>query len=110
MSALYMMQYVGVAGGGAGAIYIGKGKILGMDIAGGRYAGSYTEQGGRLKGNATLSMPQGGQLVTGQQVPPGTKIPLTTDWPADFANGRPQTVMVAGRSVQVAFEKIGDIP
>ena len=110
MSALYAMRYVGRADAGAGAIYIGKGTIVGADVGGGRYHGTYTESGGRIKGNANLSMPNGGSLVTGQTVPPGTKIPLTVDWPVAFANGQPQPIMVSGQPVQVTFEKIGDIP
>lgn len=110
MSALYAMRYLGQTGVGAGAIYIGKGKIAGMDVGGGRYDGSYTEAGGRLKGNATLSAPSGATLVTGQQMAAGSKIPLSVDWPAAFADGAAQSITVAGRPVQVTFEKISDIP
>lgn len=110
MSALYAMRYLGQTGAGAGAIYIGKGKIAGMDVGGGRYEGTYTESAGRLKGSATLSAPLGATLVTGQQLQPGTKIPLSVDWPASFADGAAQPISVAGRAVQVTFEKISDIP
>ena len=111
MSALYAMRYLGQTGStGAGAVYIGRGKIVGLDVGNGRYHGTYSEAGGRIKGSATLSMPSGGVLVTGHNVPAGTSIPLTVDWPANFANGQPQTIMVQGAPVQVAFEKIGDIP
>src|SRR5690348_9844355 len=110
MSALYIMRYLGGTGTGFGSIYIGRGKIVGVDVGNGRYAGTYSEQGGRIKGNAQLSMPQGGVLVTGAQVPAGTKIQLTVDWPADFANGSLQAISVNGQPVQVTFEKVGDIP
>jgi hypothetical protein len=110
MSALYAMRYLGQTGVGAGAVYVGKGMIVGADVGNGRYHGTYTEAGGRLKATLTLTMASAGVLVTGQQVPAGTKIPMTADWPADFANGQAQSITVAGRQVQVTFEKIGDIP
>jgi hypothetical protein len=110
MSALYVMRYLGQSGIGMGAIYIGKGKIAGVDVANGRYLGSYTEENGRLKGQATLSLPTGGSLVTGQQLPPGASIRLAADWPLNFGNGQAQQLTVEGRPVQVTFEKIADIP
>ncbi len=109
MSALYQMRYQGVSGVGHGAIYIGKGKVLGVDITGARYDGSYTQQGQSLSGNVTLTG-SGAPLVTGQQAPAGTKVPITFSFPGNFATGQFQTVNVAGRPVQVAFDKIGDIP
>ncbi|MHB1100527.1 MAG: hypothetical protein ACYC1L_00710 [Alphaproteobacteria bacterium] len=110
MSALYVMNYLGSTGVGIGAIYVGKGTIVGADAGGGRYSGTYVEANGRLKGTFYLSMPNGGQLVTGQQVPPGTKLPISADWPSNFANGQPQQVVVSGNPVQVTLEKVGDIP
>lgn len=110
MSALYAMQYLGQSGVGIGAVYIGKNMIVGADAGGGRYSGTYTEANDRLQAEITLSMPNGGILVTGMQVPSGTEIPIRADWPLDFANGQAQQVLVAGTPVNVAFEKIGDIP
>lgn len=110
MSALYAMRYLGGTGVGMGAIFIGKGIILGVDVSNGRYNGTYTEEGDRLQASLTLSMPTGGVLVTGDQVPPGTEIPLTADWPKDFANGQAQQIIVSGNPVEVTFEKIGDVP
>src|SRR5690348_3798919 len=65
MSALYQMRYHGVAGNGHGACYIGNGKVLGVDITGARYLGSYTQAGAALNGSVTLTS-SGGTLVTGQ--------------------------------------------
>lgn len=109
MSAFYIMRYQGGTGGGFGAIYIGRGIVVGADVGNGRYKGSYTEAAGRIRGNITLSLPSGGHLVTGQQVPPGTSIPITFDWPENFAAGA-QQVSVQGRPVGVTFEKVGDVP
>ena len=111
MSALYTMRYLGQSGVGMGAIYIGRGIIIGVDVANGRYSGTYREEGGRLKGTAKLFAPPGGAiLVTGDQLPEGQVIPMQIDWPINFADGSPQTTMVQGTSVLVSFEKIGDIP
>jgi hypothetical protein len=114
MSAFYAMEYHGVASAdgnmGAGSLYIGKGIITGIDIAGGVYDGTYAESNGRILGNATLTFAAGGTLVTGETVPPGSVIPLAVNWPSNFANGQPQTVNVNGQPVQVIFHKIKDIP
>ena len=109
MSALYLMRYQGVAWMGLGAIYVGKGKVLGIDVTGARYDGAYTSQGTTISGTAVLT-PTSGTLVTGQLVTPGSKVPIAFTLPADLGDGQFQTVMVGGRPVQVAFDKIGDIP
>lgn len=110
MSALYAMQYVGNIGLGAGAVYVGKGIVLGADVGGGRYKGSYTEQGSNLALKVTLTVPNGATLVTGAVLPPGSQLQLTATWPKDFGNGKPQNISVQGAPVQVVFEKVGDIP
>ena len=111
MSALYIMRYVGIGTGssGFGAIYVGRNTIVGVDVGNGRYTGGYTEMNGRIRGQLTLTLPNGGTLVTGQQVAPGTSIPMAFDWPANFTSG-PQSIAVQGRNVQATFEKVGDVP
>ena len=42
------------------------------------------ERDGRFKATAKLTMPLGGQMVTGQQVAAGSEIELSVDWPSDF--------------------------
>jgi hypothetical protein len=107
--ALYAMNYVGQTGTGGGAVYVGNGKIVGIDVANLRYHGSYTEQAGRLTGAVTLTAPTGGTLVTGAQLPAGSQLKLTVDWAANFSDGKPQAVSIEGRQVNVVLEKIGDI-
>jgi hypothetical protein len=99
MSALYAMRY---SEGGASAIYIGRGTIVGIGTRNGRYNGTYSEEGGRMKVNMTLSMPSGAGGQPIQQI--------TADWPANFADGQPHQIIVQGQPIQVTFEKIGDIP
>jgi hypothetical protein len=110
MSALYKIRYLGSTGVGFGVLYIGRGKIIGIDVTNTRYTGSYVDEGGRMKGNLTLAPLVDAVLVTGKQVSPGTTIPITIDFPSNFADGRPQKVSVGGLPVAVTFEKIGDVP
>jgi hypothetical protein len=109
MSALYAMNFVGQTGTGGGAVYVGKGKIVGIDVGNLRYNGTYTEQGGRLNGTVALTAPTGGTLVTGAHLPAGSRLSLTLDWPANFSDGKPQAITVEGRPVHVTLEKIGDV-
>lgn len=110
MSAFYIMRYHGQAraDGGFGAIYIGHGKIAGVDVGNGRYIGSYTETNGRVRGTVNLSNPSGSTLVTGEHLPAGASIPMTFDWPVNFTG--PQTISVHGRQVSITFEKVSDLP
>lgn len=110
MASLYGVQYAGQTGTGVGAMYVGGGVIAGFDIYGGRYKGNYTEANGRLKGTVTLSMPNGGVLVTGQQVPAGTSMQISADWPLDLGNGKSLQLNVGGKPVQVNFTKMVDVP
>jgi hypothetical protein len=110
MSSLYVMRYVGQTGLGFGVVGFGGGKILGIDVANARYQGSYSDAGGRLKGTVSLTAKQAATLVTGATLQPGQSVQMSFDWPADLGNGQPQAIMVAGRQVQVTFEKIGELP
>jgi hypothetical protein len=110
MSAFYIMRLQGVTGASLGAAYIGRGAIIGADDGDRRYNGTYTEADGRLRGNITLSLPNGGTLVTSRtEMPPGISFAVTFDWPTDFAVGT-QQVSVEGRPASVTFEKVGDVP
>jgi hypothetical protein len=109
MSALYQIRCEGIVGAGHAALYIGKGRVIGIDITGARYDGSYTEQGGVLSGSVTLTS-VGGELVMGQRVPYGIRVPITFKLPSNFADGEYRTISMAGKPLQVSFQKIGDIP
>ena len=108
MSALYIMRYDGVAGAGHGAVFIGKGKILGVDITGARYEGTYALHGPNLGGAATLTS-AGGSLVTGQATPAGTKVQIVFNLPANASSGTFE-LKFGGVPMRVALEKIGDVP
>lgn len=111
MGALYIMRYLGQADSGRGSVYFGKGMIVGSDVGGVRYMGTYRESGGRVRGNMTLTAAEGpAMLVTGRTLPTGHSVPLAIDWPSNFYNGSTQQVTVMGRPIRVTFEKIADIP
>jgi hypothetical protein len=109
MSALYQMRYQGVAGNGHGAMYVGKGVVVGIDISGARFNGTYALSGTMIEGTATLTS-AGGALVTGQDVPAGGTVPITFSLPAGFDDGQYHQVIAGDRRVGVSFNKIGDIP
>ena len=109
-SALYAMEYQGNIGLGGGCLYNGNGKILGTDIHLSRYKGDYVERGGRLIGKGTLTATRtSSSLVTGVTLDLGKSLPISMDWPVDFADGSIHSAEVGGRPVQVVLTKIGDI-
>lgn len=104
---LYAMKYVGNTGMGFGCIYVGQGKILGMDAAGGRYNGTYIEQDDQLHVSLTLTMIVDGILVTGARAAKGATLSITAMWPTTFGDGKPQPIHVGGGTVLVTFERLG---
>lgn len=58
----------------------------------------------------SLTISGAGQLVTGQVLLAGQEIAISIDWPANFWNGQPQQVQVAGKPVTVTLQKIRDLP
>ncbi len=106
---LYVIRFLGQADFSTGVLYIGHGIISGADANDVLYDGTYEEADGLFKGRAVMSMPAGAELVTGMAVPPGQSISIAADWPLDFANGVPQQIAVAGRTVTVTLHKIRDL-
>ncbi|MDQ0524208.1 hypothetical protein [Methylobacterium gregans] len=109
MGAFYRIDYAGTSGSGAGALALANGKVAGLDLGGGIYRGTYVEEAGHRRGIAVLSMPNGGLLVNGLQVPSGTEIPIEFAIPIDAPGGHTVTVSVAGRQVGVVLHKVGDL-
>jgi hypothetical protein len=110
MSALYRMTYTGSHGEGFAVVYIGQGLILGMDQPGSRIHGTYTEDGGRLRGSMTLTGDTEGHTVGGQIMKAGQSAEMEVDWDHDFAAGRRQQITLLGEPLQIVLQKIGNIP
>ncbi len=111
MSALYIMRYLGEHDTGSGTVYIGKGRIVGVDETDVRYHGSYEVASGRLKGTVELSTPTpGATLVTGHLLSPDQSVTIEVDWPENFESADALFVKVAGEPVSVTLEKVGDTP
>lgn len=110
MSALYKMTYGGEASTGQGAIFIGNGKILGIDIGDIWYEGEYWEENGsvRMQAKMTAKSP-GAILVTGRCLSVGETIPIDATWPVEMEPGELHQISVAGRPVNLTLQKIGDI-
>ncbi len=110
MSALYFMRYVGVPSAAPGTLYIGRQTILGVDVGGARYVGTYSETRGRMNVDIMLLMPKGGVLITGANAPAGSKYKLSGEWPVEPADGFTHRMYFDGRPMQVGFERIGFVP
>jgi hypothetical protein len=113
MSAFYIMKYFGKDGAGGGTLYIGRGVVVGTDIQGAKFDGTYRVINDRMIGVVTMTSPaSGSKLVTGQTLPPGMVVPLNFDFPArNFADGRLYPMTGYGEQpLMVAFEKVRDLP
>ena len=110
MSALYAMRYANEAGRGAGAVYIGKGIISGIDVADVRFDGSYTDNGSELSGKVTMLRPRGGASSGTPEISHPASVEFTFSLPAHFADGQPYPFSVDGLEVHVIFEKLKDVP
>ena len=121
MSALYIIRFRDVpnlAGIGAllgsleghGVLFIGRGVVLGIDIAGIRYSGDCIQTEKHLELRGMITAQGGGELVTGDVLGQGETRPVAALLPINFDDGSFHSVSVGGRPAQVAFEKIGDIP
>ena len=110
MRALYQIAYRGgtYPGEGVGALYIGAGQVLGIDVTGARFRGSYVERDGHLIGQFIMTS-AGGTLVTGAPFPLGEEVVVSFDLQPGFDSGDIVVIRVGDRSVQVVFDKIGDI-
>lgn len=70
---IYQLVFQGIDGFGAGTLVFSKGRVWGADSGGVRYDGDYTviPEERRIVMHITLSIPEGGHLVTGVDLPPG---------------------------------------
>src|SRR5689334_9190485 len=107
---LYLVRYKGF-GTGSAVIYVGHGRIVGMDGGGLRYNGKYSEApDGRLAGMVALTTLDRATLITGRTITRDTPVHIGIDLPADFAMGGWFPLVVAEMRVLATFEKLADLP
>ncbi len=111
--AFYAIYYTGVAGSGLGLLAFTRGIVIGVDVAGGRYDGEYSENEatGTMEGKLKLTMPPGVPLVTGG---PASQEPYTMEFPvslsADLGGESPVQVNLPTGPVNVIFKKLREFP
>ncbi len=108
-----MGEYEGRQGGlGGCALYIGEGRVLGVDVDRIIYRGTYEViSSARLEGSVTLTASRnGGVLVTGDRLAPHQSLDVPFSLPMNFADGLPHIMRVGTSEIVATFEKIGDIP
>ena len=111
MNALYIMRYTGQTSVGLGVLYIGKNVVIGIDVGNIRYTGKYTELAGYLEIEVTMSAKtSSGMLVTGATLHKGQTLQITANLPLNFDDGQSHKLYISGQPVNVAFEKISDLP
>src|SRR5262245_17209476 len=74
MGAFYIIKYFGRAGAGGGTLYIGRGVVVGTDIQGAKFDGTYQVTGGRMRGvelvEALIALERrGAEIVVCEQSP-----------------------------------------
>lgn len=109
--------YAGYITGNAGVttllFALQRGRFVGVDVGGLKYDGVLEEK--RDGSGYTLSLvyviPPGASLITGASPPETTlKVPLSTELPLQFADGRVIGILTPLGPVNARFEKLRDLP
>lgn len=110
MQGFYSVSYGGQAGLGMALLALHGGKIVGADVAGGLYDGTYIEARERLSINVSVTVPPGVILVTGAaaQTAPYT-FQINAVLPASFGGGAPVQVPTPTGLVTATFKKLRDL-
>jgi len=111
MNGIYAMYFTGITGAGHGVIMIKDGIIAGADAGGGIYDGRFSILGdGTLEGNARLTIPAGGRLVTGAAAgsePMVFEIPLKL--PANLGEGQALPMQTPTGPINIIFKRLRDV-
>jgi hypothetical protein len=114
MEGFFQIAFTGTAGSGFGMLVLHKGIVVGTDVAGASYDGSYTENAftGELHFEITMNAPAGVTPVqTG--IPLATQISLPINASLlreDIGTEKPTLVQTPLGPVNVLFKKIRDFP
>jgi len=111
MSALYVLRLADRPGCCVGAVYLGRGVVVGVDVAGIRYSGTCERLPEGIRFHVIAGAPASGAiLASGRFFPPGEDTTITGLIPNDFETGASFDVRLLGASVTVSLDKIGDVP
>lgn len=109
----YAVYYTGVTGSGIAVLVINNGTIVGADMAGGRYDGTYSESPttGFYDAKIKITMPPGTALVTGVLAGPQPLImEMAITLPANLGGEQPIRMETQTGPVNAIFRKLRDYP
>ena len=111
--AFYAMYFTGQHGSGLGLLAFVGGVVVGADVVGGRFDGTYTvdEGSGTLTGSIKMTVPANSTLVTGQaprDQPYTVELPISMS--SDLGGGQTMQLELPIGLLNVRFEKLRDFP
>jgi hypothetical protein len=112
MEGIYVMYFTGSAGAGQGLLILKNGVIVGADVAGVVYDGSYTQEvGGTLDVKVHLTLPPGSSLVTGASAgATPMEIDIPVKLPENFGNGQALALKTPTGPINIIFKRLRDVP
>lgn len=111
MDGFYAVYYTGQTGFGHAVLVLREGKIVGADVTGGVYDGTYTlEQNHTVTVDIVLTVPAGTTLVTGQTLTAPHSQNIKANIVEAFANGQTVPLNTPMGPVNAIFKKLRDLP
>jgi hypothetical protein len=114
INGFYAIYYTGVSGTGIGVLAINNGVIVGADMLGGRYDGTYKPSSttmGSYDANVRITIPPGASLVTGALAGPQPYyMDVAMTLPANLGAEQPVRIETPTGPVNVIFRKLRDYP
>ncbi len=113
INGFYAIYYTGVSGSGIGVLAINNGIIVGADMVGGRYDGTYKPSAttGAYDANVRITIPPGSSLVTGALAgPQPLYMDVSMTLPEDLGGEQPIRIETPTGPVNVIFRKLRDYP
>lgn len=109
----YSIVFTGIDGSGAGMLVLDTGRVIGADVGGGTYDGTYefNEDTRMLDVDVTITIPEGHWSVTGKQAV-GAPLSMTVkaSLRRDLGAEQPMRLETSDGPVNVVFKMIRDFP
>lgn len=110
MEGFYAMYYTGVSGVGNAVMIVDNGLVVGADVAGGLYNGSYwIDENGFLDFDIVMTVSAGSILVTGQTFPGPIELTIKSKLAPSFSNGQPVQIETSLGPINAIFKKIREV-